>query len=575
MLRPLIVDALGGGRSGRRATLDAIGAGPRAVAGVLELRGLKPRIIIAEELLRGGLNLKGFNLLLISAMTVDQPTARRVASLWRRLNPDAPIILGGPIASDPAALLRVGGDIAVIGEGEKTLEELLNLLIEDRLDEGLRDLRGVAYRGEGGVRVNPLRPVMSRVEYDGYRPSTRVVRDYPLYYAARVYVEVLRGCSNYYRPIVEECIRCDRCRSGGLTERYDCPVGIPPGCGYCSVPSLYGPPRSRSVSHILEEVEELLEMGVRRLVLSAPDILDYGRDLLVEPEPLTDPREPEPNYDALEELLSSLMDLRPIRSGEASLMAENIKPSLVTERAAKLLGRYLSGTPINIGFETGSEPHSRLLGRPSTPRECLTAIRRLRKAGLRPQVYFIHGLPGQSVETVEASIRAIWSSIQAGADWIILYRFTPLPMSAFAQMPKAPPAARDPLSRRLRENVSKANKMLKRRWMGRKLKAIIDGRYMKDRRFHVAYPMPHGPVILLKDADGLEGETVEVTITSIISERAVKGVITNKGNKHFVTLYKAPCRFQGHEATHKTYRGFSKDLNLESPQKGSESHKEN
>jgi len=531
VLKPLIIDALGSGKSGRRATLDAIGAGPRAVAGVLELKGLRPRIVVAEEFLKGGLNPKDFNLLLISAMTVDQPTARRVASLWRRLSPNAPIILGGPITSAPHALLRVGGDIAVIGEGEKTLEELLNLVMEGRLEEDLKNLRGIAYRGEKGVKVNPLRPVMSRTEYDSYRPSTRVVRDYPLYYAARVYVEVLRGCSNYHRPIVEDCIRCDRCRSGSLTERYDCPVGVPPGCGYCSVPSLYGPPRSRSVSHILEEVEELLEIGVRRLVLSAPDILDYGRDLLVEPEPLTDPREPEPNYDALEELLSTLTDLKPIRSGEASLMAENIKPSLVTERAAKLLGRYLRGTPINIGFETGSETHSRLLGRPSTPRECLRAIRRLRKAGLRPQVYFIHGLPGQSGETVEETVKAIWSSIEAGADWIILYRFTPLPMSAFAQMPKAPPAARDPLGNRLRENVLKANKMLKHRWIGRKLKAIIDGKYPKDRRFHVAYPMPHGPVILLKNADGLEGKTVEVTITSITSERVTKGIITHPSKR--------------------------------------------
>lgn len=527
-MNPLIVDALGSGRGGRRATLDAIGAGPRAVAGVLERRGFRPRIVTAEDFLEGLIDLSGFDLMLISAMTVDQPTVRRIASRWRRSNPESLLILGGPIASDPWVLLRVGADVAVIGEGEKTLEELLNLLSEDRLQDGLSDVRGVAYRMGDMVRVNLLRPVMSRVEYDSYRPSTRVIVDYPLYYAARVYVEVLRGCSNYYRPLIEGCTRCDRCRSGSLTERYDCPVGIPPGCGYCSVPSLYGPPRSRSVSHILGEVEELLELGVRRIVLSAPDILDYGRDLLVEPEPLTDPREPEPNYDALEELLAALTDLRAIRRGEASIMAENIKPSLVTERAARLLGRYLKGTPINIGFETGSESHSRFLGRPSTPRECLTAIRRLRRAGLRPQVYFIHGLPGQSADTVNSTIKAVEASVEAGADWIILYRFMPLPMSAFADMPRAPPAMRDPLSKRLREAVSKANRGLKRRWIGRRLKAIVDGRYVKDRRFHVAYPMPHGPVILLKGVDGFEGRMVEVEVTSITTERLMMGIVTKR-----------------------------------------------
>jgi radical SAM superfamily enzyme YgiQ (UPF0313 family) len=524
---PLIVDALGSGREGRRATLDAVGAGPRAVAGVLELRGLEPRIAVAEELLGGALDLGGRDLLLISAMTIDLPTVRRIASRWRVVNPDAPIILGGPVASDPSVLIRVGGDVAVVGEGEKTLEELLDLMVSEGAlpRDGLSRIRGVAYIDGGDVRVNPLRPVMRREEYDRFMPSTKVIWDYPLYYAARVYVEVVRGCSNYLRPQIEECSECDLCKSGDLRGRYHCPMGIPPGCGYCSVPSLYGPPRSRSVHNILREASELLARGVRRIVLSAPDILDYGRDLLVEPEPLTDPREPEPNYESLETLLSALTDLEEFKRGEASLMAENVKPSLVTERATRLLGRYLRGTPINIGFETGSESHSRLIGRPSTPRECLKAVRRLRRAGLRPHVYFIHGLPGQSPETVEATAKAMWRCVEAGAEWIILYRFTPLPMSAFAEMPRAPPAAKDPLSLRLRREASKANKALKRRWIGRRLRVIVDGRYPKDRRLHVAYPMPHGPVVLVEGAEGLKGRLVEAVVTSILSERLVKGVI--------------------------------------------------
>ncbi len=119
-----------------------------------------------------------------------------------------------------------------------------------------------------------------------------------------------------------------------------------------------------------------------RVVLSAPCFLDYGRDLLVEPEPLTDPRNPEPNYDEIEKLLSSLTDIPRIKDETAAFMIENIKASLVKEKAAKLLGTYLTGTPVSIGFETGSETHSELMGRPSTPRETLTAIGRLKKSGL-------------------------------------------------------------------------------------------------------------------------------------------------------------------------------------------------
>ena len=134
-------------------------------------------------------------------------------------------------------------------------------------------------------------------------------------------------------------------------------------------------------------------------MLSAPGFLDYGRDLLVEPGPLTDPRSPEPNYSAVEELLSRLNGLDLVASGGASIMIENLKGELVTRRAAEVLGRYLAGTPVNVGFETGSPEHGVQIGRASTPLENLDSVRRLSRVGLKPYVYFIHGLPGQSSET--------------------------------------------------------------------------------------------------------------------------------------------------------------------------------
>ena len=131
-----------------------------------------------------------------------------------------------------------------------------------------------------------------------------------------------------------ECTGCGKCREGGLEERYYCPAGVPPGCGYCSVPSMFGPPKSRSVDGIVGEVGELISLGVRRIVLSAPDFLDYGRDLLVEPQPLTDPRHPEPNRSAIEDLLSWLKGLDAVAQGEVSIMIENIKGILATKEGS-------------------------------------------------------------------------------------------------------------------------------------------------------------------------------------------------------------------------------------------------
>jgi radical SAM superfamily enzyme YgiQ (UPF0313 family) len=531
-VRPLIVDALASGRGKRLATRDVIGAGPRAVAGVLEERRLTPRIIQAEALLRGDLDLGGYDLLLASGMTSDFRAVKRVVERWRAES-DGPVLVGGPVASEPERVLfKTRADLCVIGEGELTLKELLNLGVEQgRLPDpdSLEGIRGIAHKDLGAVKFNRLRPVMKREIFNRLTPSTRIIGDYPLHRSARVYVEVLRGCSNYHRTRIalpeEGCIECRKCQDGSLEERYYCPEGVAPGCGYCSVPSLYGPPKSRSVERIVEEVRGLLSMGVRRVVLSGPGFLDYGRDLLVEPKPLTDPRHPEPNYRALEELLSSLKGIDLVAEGEASVMIENVKACLVTEKAAKVLGGYLKGTPVNIGFETGSREHASKLGRASTPEETIRALKRLKRAGLKPYVYFIHGLPGQTAETVEKTLKTIGKSVEAGASRIILYRFQPLPMSAFHDQPKAPPAMRDKLSKRIYDSARRANRALKEDLKGEKLRVVVAGPYDRDRRYHVAYPVPHGPVVLVDGGEGLVGELVEVEVVGVVSERMVRGRI--------------------------------------------------
>ena len=75
------------------------------------------------------------------------------------------VVLGGPEpANYPAAYLARGGDVIVVGEGERTMEELLPHLAR----QGLRDLghiRGIVYRGDGGQMVRTgLRPYVEDLD---------------------------------------------------------------------------------------------------------------------------------------------------------------------------------------------------------------------------------------------------------------------------------------------------------------------------------------------------------------------------------------------------------------------------
>jgi len=82
--------------------------------------------------------------LLISSITRTSPQSQKLAELYKQKNSDGWIIAGGP---DPT--FRVEDwlkyiDIVVIGEGEKTILELMNQLIEN--PKNLGKINGLAFK---------------------------------------------------------------------------------------------------------------------------------------------------------------------------------------------------------------------------------------------------------------------------------------------------------------------------------------------------------------------------------------------------------------------------------------------
>lgn len=529
MARILVVDVLARGRGGRHASLDVVGVGPRLVAGILEKHGVEVELTVYEDAVNDPWLLDSYDVLLASGMSVDKPGLQRLVSLWRRRS-GGPAFAGGPVSLEYEELLGYGYDAVVVGEAEMVLPSLANRIRRAEVPEPGDVPCGLAVLKNDLPWFMGKCPFTSRGILNTYQASARHVESYDAYWAMRFYVEVVRGCSNFYRTLLKlpdgrKCVLCDICRTGRLRSRLECPLRIPAGCGYCGVPELYGPPRSRDASRVAEEIKSLVDRGVRRVVLSAPDILDYGRDLLVEPEPLTDPRSPPANLEALEELFGTIYSKVPeVEAGEVVLFIENIKPNLVTEEVAELLGRYLRGTTVHIGVETGDEEHARMLGRPSTPREALRAARLLRKHGLRPYAYFIHGLPGQSISTARRTVQLMRRLWRAGVEKITVYRFMPLPGTAFQDMPPARPAYRDKASLMIVKEAARLNLRAKRRMLGRSMEAVVAGVY---RGKPLAYPLRHGPVIIIEDSrvSELLGRIVLVKVVGV-GERLVRGRVT-------------------------------------------------
>ncbi len=523
----LIVDALSAGRGKRVTSRDTIGCGPRTVAGVLEENGINCRIKRAEEILHGRVKLTRYTHLAISAMSMDRQAVWSIIKIWRRRN-RGPVILGGPITAEGSTLLMdIRPDIMVIGEGEATVRELVerDLFTDGPMDD-IADIRGIGYIRDGKAVITKKRPLLTESELSRYRPSTVRVMDYPAYQASRVYVEVARGCSNFRRPRIplpdgRVCSECGNCDTPDLESRLYCPEDIPPGCGFCSVPATWGAPRSRDHNVIVSEIQELLDLEVHRIVLEAPDFLDYKRG----PQPLTDPCEPQANLDAIEALLSEILSLPQFESGRAHLAIENMKACLFSEDVARVITKYVHDTSPNIGLESGSPEHTRMIGKSGSPQDVLRAVKVAREFGITPFVYLIYGLPGETAETVDESIEIMNELAEAGAERIILYGFQPLPGSAFEDFPSANSA--DPLGQRLKDAAERINRRKKDRYLGRVIRGIAAEPSTTHKGYTMVYPLDEGPIITVQGGYS-PGTILSIQVTRVLSAGLLLGEVIEK-----------------------------------------------
>ncbi len=531
-LRIAVIDATAAGKGRRRFTRDAIGCGVRSICGVLEEHDIYCKILLAENVIEKGFQ-DDFTTLLISGMSMDKIAIKRVIKVWRR-NKHGKVVVGGPVTSElEQALREMKADLIVIGEGEITLHELLisNYFTNGNLS-ALKNINGIGYLDQNNEFIlSEFRKYSTNNEFKKFKASTKRIRDYPNHFSAKVYVECLRGCSNFggtriQLPDGRKCSECGFCESEFLEDRANCPSEIPPGCGFCSVPSLFGPSRSKSVEHIVKEIEELVELNVKRIVLSAPDFLDFGRDELVAPKPLISTSSPKANTKKINELLSKIYAIDRIAKGQIWIEVENIKATLFTEELAKILSKHLPNSPFSIGCETGSETHARLLGRPSGPKDTLRAVKIAHKYGLKAHVYFIHSLPGQTKKTAEETAEFI-KKLEPFIEKVTIYRFRPLPLSAFGDFPDPQPAIYNPVSKLIADAANEVNLRKKKDLVGEIVQVIISEPNLRDERGTIAYILSGGPMVAVEDSRDKIGEIVNVKIKKAISEKLVLGTIFN------------------------------------------------
>src|SRR3972149_9949898 len=284
----------------------------------------------------------------IYSMFSMKKTSLELATLLRK---DCDLlVVGGPLPTlDPTDYLGVF-DVAVIGEGETSMVELVECW-EKRHD--FSRVEGIAYECQGEVRLTSPRKFVENLDALPF-PSRELFDNdaYKRYYLKRFGYSI----------------------SPMITSR-----GCPFSCDFCSRPVFGQSLRSRSAINIVDEIESIVGLGYDR-VWFADDCFTLNRERLIA------------TCDEMAE--------RRINVGWECLSRVD---TLSCEVAAKM--RRAGCVGVFFGIESGNDGVLALMRKQITVEQARKAVHTAKSAGLQVGAFFILGYPGENDKSVLDTVR--------------------------------------------------------------------------------------------------------------------------------------------------------------------------
>src|SRR5687767_11855807 len=278
----------------------------------------------------------------------------------------ARVVIGGP---DPphhaASYLDAGADVIVIGEGERTLEELLPVLLArgpvrrsrgegGSLDEGGSVINGIAFRSpDGAVVRTPPRELIPDLDAQPFPDRSAI--DLPAYL-------------NAWRE-----------RHGVGTVSLITARGCPYTCTWCSR-SVFGEThRRRSVANVADEVETIVDRYRPERLWYADDVFAIHRTWTIE--------------------YARELDRRGVRLPfECISRAERIDDAVAD--ALVSLGCFR----VWIGSESGSQKILDAMKRKVAVDQVRDSAQRLRRRGIEVGMFIMLGYDGEDMSDLQATV---------------------------------------------------------------------------------------------------------------------------------------------------------------------------
>jgi len=283
----------------------------------------------------------------------------------KTMNPGAPVISGGGLATSCSGILfqNTDIDITVIGEGEQTLLELCRALQTGR---DLRPVAGIWFRENGCVVKKEKRTNVQ--DLDALPLPAWDLLPMETYLRNSIWGDVANNSSGFRDDVKVS-------RSMNIISSRGCPFS----CNYCY--HLFGRShyRFRSAQSLVDEIESLVDR--------------YGVDFVG----LVDD-----NMMASEKRLLEFCDLMAAKKFPVTWGCHG----RVTSADPEVLERMAQAGCVWVGYgiESGSQKILDAMNKKTTVEQAKMAIVSTRKAGICANTTFIFGYPGETLESIQATV---------------------------------------------------------------------------------------------------------------------------------------------------------------------------
>ncbi|MFH1337991.1 MAG: radical SAM protein [Nanoarchaeota archaeon] len=332
--------------------------GLACIAAVLEEGGFKPEILdtmalgIGYNEMHKEVAQKKPDMVLINSATITFGEDLATLGKIKEFLPDVKtVFLGTHVSVMPKKCLEEKAvDFLVIGEPDYIVRDLVSAI-----DKGkdLNKVKGIGFKEKGRIVITPPAPMIENLDAMPFPARHLIPKE-----------------GKYFNPFAKKLPY-----TTSLSSR-----GCPFKCIYCSSTTLYGDRyRARSAENVVDEIELVLKQGYREI---------FYRD-----ETLT--------FD--KKRIGRICDLIKERNLDVSWMC-NSRVDTVTQDLLKKMQRA-GCHMIKYGVESGDQQILNSLRKGTTVEGIKKAFLWSRQAGMSTVAHFMFGSPGETVETMNKSIK--------------------------------------------------------------------------------------------------------------------------------------------------------------------------